>query len=105
MKLTQTDAPFQIKVSTAYHGVPEPTAFTKEDLELCRIASGKVDEQERCPVFHDLIPWKSWTVIVPLEHEQDAMYWLDYIHGADSVTWRKQVDHRSVALRSNYMAW
>jgi len=105
MKLTQTTAPVQFSVSSNYLNDPAPTDFTLQDLELCRIISGKSDEKERCPVFHDLIPWKSCTVIVPLKHEQDALYWLDFIHGADSIQWRKPIDDRSVAIRSNYMAW
>ena len=96
---------FTITISTDYPDTPSPTDFTMNDLRLCTMITGKPDGKERCPVFHDLIPWKSCTVIVPLEHEDAARYWLDALHGAGCIQWRKPIDHRSVALRSNYMAW
>ena len=58
-----------------------------------------------CPVWGDVLPYKSVTVIVQKELEQEARYSLEYVHGGKSVSKRKKLSGDRVALRSNYKCW
>jgi len=58
-----------------------------------------------CPIFGDYIPWKSVTVVCDTELEDQVTYWLEYVHGTDCVSNRKELDDGKVALRSDYQCW
>lgn len=59
---------------------------------------------EICPIFHDEVPYKAYTVVCDKKDEADASYWLDYIHGG-GISNIKYLDNNNVAIRSNYMCW
>ena len=65
------------------------------------VARGK----EKCPFFKDTLPYKSVTVVCPKEQESEVSYWLEYVHGGDSISKRKEFPDGYVAIRSNYMCW
>lgn len=60
---------------------------------------------EKCPVFGDILEYKDVTVICKLEEEKDVIYWLEYVHGCNCVTKRKELKGDKVALRSEYQSW
>ena len=60
---------------------------------------------EICPIWKDKLPYKSVTVVCKKKDEDEVIYWLEYVHGADCVSRRKELPKGKVALRSNYMCW
>jgi hypothetical protein len=58
-----------------------------------------------CPIFGDEIPYKSVTVVCTEEQLNDVEYWLDYVHGANSLEKIAELENGELAIRSNYMAW
>jgi len=58
-----------------------------------------------CPVWGDVLPYKSVTVICRPCFEEQVRYWLEYVHGGGSVTRRKVISKNEVALRSDYQCW
>lgn len=79
-----------------------------------RVMSGFTQEEkdrlvaeipEVCPVWGDVLPYKSVTVICPADQEEQVSYWLEYVHGGHSISRRKELPEGKVALRSNYMCW
>lgn len=57
---------------------------------------------EECPIFKDIVPYKSVTVVCPKSQEDDVIYWLEYVYGSDCVSIRKELDDLKVALRADY---
>jgi len=104
----------KIQIGVSLPTVPESTKITKEDVW------GKFDErthkklsngmivarsEEQCPIFKDKIPYKSVTVVGPASIEMDIVYWLEWVHGANSVSRTKKLPGNKIAIRSNYMCW
>ncbi len=57
-----------------------------------------------CPVFGDVLPYKSVTVVCTEEHFNAVTYWLSFVHGGQHYGEKKLKDGR-IALRSNYQCW
>lgn len=60
---------------------------------------------EVCPIFGDVLPYKSVTVICDEEQCEEVIHWLIYVHGGNCVSYRKELKDGKVAFRSNYMCW
>lgn len=60
---------------------------------------------EVCPVWNDVLPYKSTTFICPKKLEDDVIYWIEYVYGANSIIARKELDDLRVALRGTYTCW
>ena len=58
-----------------------------------------------CPVWGDVLPYKSVTVICRPCMEKEVKYWLEYVHGGGSVSRRKVISKNEIALRSDYQCW
>jgi hypothetical protein len=58
-----------------------------------------------CPIFKDKVPYKSVTVVCTREQEFDVCYWLEYVHGGNSIAKRKILPDNKVGIRSDYMCW
>ncbi len=58
-----------------------------------------------CPIFGDHVPYKSATAVCLLEQEDEVSYWLEYVHGGNSISNRKITSDGKVALRSDYRCW
>lgn len=95
-------------------GPTKPTAVVVTDengetstvtLDLSTSAKVVPGGETRCPVWGDVVPWKSVTVIVDAADEADARYSLEYVHGGGSVSRRMALPNGRVALRSNYQCW
>ena len=71
------------------------------------VTSGYCDPKEApiCLIFGDRIGYKSATVVCETSQVDDVTYWLEYHHGANSVSDQKVLNDGRVALRSNYMCW
>jgi hypothetical protein len=84
--------------------VPETEATKKNPTWVFDEGFVVARSDDRCPVFGDVVPYKSVTVIVPMEREADAQFSLEYVHGGGSVSARKAMGDM-VALRSDYQCW
>ena len=60
---------------------------------------------EQCPVWSDILPYKSVTVICAAEQEYEVLYWLEHVHGGACVSDVMSLADGRVAMRSNYMCW
>ena len=60
---------------------------------------------EKCPVFGDVVPYKSVTVVCLPNQEVEVNYWLTYVQGGNNVSRRKVLKGGEVALRSDYQCW
>ena len=58
-----------------------------------------------CPIFGDLIPYKSVTVVCNEEQLEQVEYWLSYVHGGDCISKQKTLDDGRIATRSDYQCW
>ena len=104
------EATVGIVVSEPSH--PEAKNIQKEDVfgkwvDHVRVHRGMVvsDSEERCPIFKDVVPYKSVTVVCPKEFSEEVAYWLEYVHGGDSISQVKDLPDGKIALRSDYMCW
>lgn len=77
----------------------------KKDEENSKHISGAMiigKSKEKCPIWGDIIPYKSITVIFDASQEDAVIYWLEYVHGCDCVVDRKVLENNKLALRSDY---
>jgi hypothetical protein len=58
-----------------------------------------------CPIWKDELPNKSVTVICTETQFNEVSSWLEYVHGAESVTKAKTLPEGKIALRSDYKCW
>jgi len=87
---------------------PSDFKLTKEDVwgkykESKGMIIAKADDV--CPIWGDVIPFKSVTVKCRPEQMEEVIYWLEYVHGGDSITKSKTLDDGTIALRSDYQCW
>lgn len=61
--------------------------------------------KEDCPIFKDILPYKSMTVVCQNEQQEDVVYWLEYVHGSNCVSKVKKLDESNIAIRSDYQCW
>ena len=59
----------------------------------------------RCPVFNDFVDYKSLTVVCDASIREEVAYWLEYVHGSDSIQKVRELEDGRVAFRSDYQAW
>lgn len=120
--------PFKIKIATP--SVPLPSKLTQEDvwgkveeshwkggilngewIPSRRVSKGMIVASQtkgypdKCPIWHDKIPYKSVTVVCGVLQEPDVEYWLDFVLGTNSVSRRKVLPKGKLALRSDYKCW
>jgi hypothetical protein len=71
------------------------------------ISSGMVVAKsgEKCPVFEDILPYKSVTVICNEDQRDEVIHWLIYVHGGNCVSKTKALDGNRIAFRSDYKCW
>jgi len=101
----------QIMLSSNY-SVNPGTTITKEDVwgKYDDVNHKIIDEgmvvarQGKCPIFGDELPYKSVTLVCTDDQLYDVLYWIDYVHGANSVSKILTMDD-GIAIRSDYMAW
>ena len=93
--------------------VPEAKVLTQEDVwgkldeNYNRISSGMIVARtdEVCPIFKDKVPYKSVTVVCNSSQVNEVIYWLEYVHGGDSVSKVRALPDGKAAIRSDYQCW
>ena len=60
---------------------------------------------DRCPIFNDILPYKSVTVVCEQHEQHEVEYWLQYVHGGGCIAQRAELTDGRIAYRSNYMCW
>lgn len=107
IKFVEVKAPVSMKQ-------PKDYSLTKEDVwgEFNIYTGEKLSKgmivaryNETCPVFKDIVPYKSVTIVGPLDKQDELEYWLDYVNGGESISKVKTLDNNRVAIRSDYMCW
>ena len=98
----------------AYHvcyGSAKPENLTEEnvwgkfDRYYERQSWGMLIEpslHRQCLIFKDKLPHGSATVVGPIKQEADIAYWLEYVHGANSISKTKALLGGKIAIRSDY---
>lgn len=61
--------------------------------------------KERCPIFKDILPYKSVTVVCDEAQCGPVEYWLSHVHGGNCVSKTKELPDGKIALRSDYQCW
>jgi len=116
-----------ITISNPTHA--DPQALTKEDVwgkwvNHHRVSWGMIvadhnlgghnektaSSNDRCPMFADLVGWKSVTVVCGVEWEDEVSYWLEFVQGGDCISQDKYFTDKEtgkeyVALRADYQCW
>lgn len=91
----------------------KPFKLTKEDVwgefdtNYNQVSKGMMVAMHKdiCPYFADVIPYKSYTFVCNIEQEEEVTYWLEYVHGGNSISNRKVIEDGKVALRTDYKCW
>ena len=106
-----------MKIIVREPSVPVAKTLTKDDVwgvydidKGKRVSNGMIvaREDDKCPIFKDIVPYKSATLVCKLEQEYDVEYWSDFVQGGGSVSDRKELkgkDKGMVALRTDYQCW
>jgi len=117
MKITYTknEAPVSLTITVSEPTFPEPKKLTKEDVwgifdiqAMKWVSNGMMVEPVKgiCRVFGDRMPFKSVTVVCLQTQFNEVAYWLEFVHGAGSITKVKVMDDNTkVAIRSEYNCW
>lgn len=80
----------------------------KEDNKTHVRSGSKIivaNQHEKCPIWNDIVDYKSVTMVCDLTDESEVAYWLEYVLGPDCISRRKQINDKQVALRGDYMCW
>lgn len=111
-KLTQVEAPTNLKVSISSPTVGKPNELTQEDVwgkfeNHTKVSDGMIvaRSDDKCPYFGDVVPYKSVTVVCDMKDFNQVTYWLEYVHGGDCVTYTKELPKGKIAIRSDYQCW
>lgn len=83
-------------------GLPEVDGVYMKQEDYDRIT---IKRPAICPVWGDVLPYKSVTAISCLEQQDGVEYWLEYVHGGGAIEKTKNLPDGKVAIRSNYMCW
>ena len=77
------------------------------DLKHKKVSGGMIVARhgETCPVFGDVVPSKSVTVVCRDEEVDEVLYWLSYVHGGDNINGMQPMPNKKVAIRSDYTCW
>jgi hypothetical protein len=117
-----------ITISNPTHANPQ--ALTKEDIwgkwvnrhrvswgmivADCQFGGGRDKKTARskgkCPIFNDHIPYRSVTVVCREEWADEVAYWLEFVHGGESISQEKEINDLEegknyIAFRSDYQCW
>lgn len=76
--------------------------FTEEDRE--EFLSRPNSLPDKCPIWDDLLPYKSVTAVCQPDQQEEVEYWLSYVHGGGPTKIKHLPDGR-IAIRSDYQAW
>ena len=107
-----TDITPVVYVSSPSKSIPHK--LKKEDVwgkwsdnSRIKISDGMIvaSYNDTCPIFGDVAPYKSVTVVCEEKQLDEVIYWMEYVYGADCVEKKKNLKDGKFALRANYMCW
>jgi len=58
-----------------------------------------------CPIWEEVLPYKSVTVVCDAAQREEVESWLAYVHGGGCVDKIKELENGKIAIRSDYMCW
>lgn len=58
-----------------------------------------------CPIWKDVLPYKSTTFVCPKDKENEVIYWIEFVYGCNCISKRQELDDLRVALRADYQCW
>lgn len=59
----------------------------------------------KCPVWGDVLPYKSVTIECAVEQWPEVEYWLDYVLGGGSVSKVRYTESSTMYARADYQCW
>lgn len=122
--------PDGVSITISHPTHADPSALTQEDVwgkwvnhhrvswgmivADCQFGGGRDKKTARskgkCPIFNDHIPYRSVTVVCREEWADEVAYWLEFVHGGESISQEKEINDLEegknyIAFRSDYMCW
>jgi len=102
-----------MKIVVSEPSVPKAKILTMKDVWGYMPTDAKernkgmvvANSHEQCPIFEDIVPYKSATVVCKAEQQGEVEYWCDYVMGCSSVSQVKELKDGKVALRADYQCW
>lgn len=79
-----------------------PSTISKKDKERIKKMTGYPIV---CPVWDEELGYKSVTVTCNKDQQYEVEYWLEYVHGGNSISKTKDLPDNKVAIRSDYQCW
>jgi hypothetical protein len=86
--------------------VAQGLPYKENSPEALKIQNNSDDSPlpQRCPIWNDLLPYKSVTVVCDEKDLNATTRWLSYVHGGSHSNLKNLPDGK-VAIRSDYQAW
>lgn len=85
-------------------GIVNHETWTRETLGMI-VASSMYGFSKVCPVWGDVVPNKSVTIICEASQVEEVVYWLEFVHGGNSVSNMQNLADGKIAIRSDYQCW
>ena len=91
-----------------------PSNIIKEDVWgkwnndfTAKLSNGMIvaSSNKKCPIFKDVVPYKSVTAVCAEEQKSEVIYWLEYVLGANCVSLLRRLENGAIAIRANYQCW
>lgn len=111
--MEEVEAPTSLNINVKSPTTEKARNLTKEDVwgkfneNFEKISNGMIiaRSKERCPIFGDVLPYKSVTVSCKPELEGEVIYWLEYVQGSDCISYRAELESGNIVMRANYQCW
>lgn len=105
--MEEVEAPIGLRRSSNKKTLTKEDVWGKFNEKFEKISNGMIVARynDKCPVFKDIIPYKSVTVVCKPEEEHEVIYWLGYVQGGDCVSKRAELKNGNIALRADYQCW
>ena len=87
----------------------KPKTMTKQDVwgnpETGKPGMIRATSFEQCRYFKDIVPYKSITIVCNEFEIADAVYWAEYVLGANCIDKTKLLPDERIAIRCDYQCW
>ena len=107
IKFIEVEAPIKMK-SIDQYTTKQEDVWGKVDMHnYKKLSQGMIVARynDICPIFNDIVPYESVTVVGPLDKQDEIEFWLNYVNGGGSISKVKIIDDNKVAIRSDYVCW
>lgn len=105
--INEVEAPINLRKNSNKKNITKEDVWGKVNENFEKIDNGMIIARynAKCPVFKDIIPYKSVTVVCKPEEENEVIYWLEYVQGMDCISRRAELENGDIALRADYQCW